>query len=116
MVEVYGLKNCDTCRRAVKWLEREKIAHIFHDLRKDAPAQAEIARWAGAVGWEVLLNKAGTTWRGLADDEKAALTQAKAVKLMAAHVALMKRPIFDLGDMVLVGFKQAQQTALKTRA
>lgn len=114
MLKVYGLKNCDTCRKAVKWLDAAGIAHEFRDLRKDGVAKADVGRWAAAVGWEVLLNKAGTTWRGLADADRHDLDEGKAVALMAAHVALMKRPIFDTGDDVMVGFKEAQMQALKS--
>lgn len=114
MFKVYGLKNCDTCRKAVKWLDAEGIAHEFRDLRKDGVAKADVSRWAAAVGWEVLLNKAGTTWRGLADADRRDLDEGKAVALMTAHVALMKRPIFDAGGDVTVGFKDAQMQALKS--
>lgn len=112
-LKVYVLKNCDTCRKAVKWLDKRAIPYVFYDVRKDGVSRADIARWAKAVGWEVLLNKAGTTWRGLPDKRKQGLDEGLAVALMAEHVALIKRPVFDLGSAVLVGFKEAQRQALE---
>lgn len=113
MLSVYGLKNCDTCRKALKWLEAEGIAYTFRDVKVDGVSATEIRRFATAVGWEALLNKASTTWRGLPDSDKEGLTEAKAVKLMAAHPALIKRPVFEKGDTVLSGFRDAQKAALK---
>ncbi|MBX3504096.1 MAG: arsenate reductase [Parvibaculum sp.] len=113
MFTLYGLKNCDTCRKAVKWLEAEGIAHRFHDLKAEGISGAEVKRLAAAVGWEALLNKSSTTWRGLADSEKAGLTEAKAVKLMATHPALIKRPVFDNGKAVISGFREAQLPAIR---
>ena len=70
MITVYGLKNCDTCRKAMKWLDEQGLRHQFIDVRKDGVEEADITRWIDAVGWETLLNKRGTTWRGLGDAVK----------------------------------------------
>lgn len=113
MLTIYGLKNCDTCRKAVKWLEAEGIAHRFHDLKAEGIAAADVKRFAAAIGWEALLNKASTTWRGLTDSDKDGLTEAGALKLMAAHPALIKRPVFDNGKTVISGFRDAQKAAIK---
>jgi arsenate reductase len=110
---VYGLKNCDTCRKALKWLEAESIAYTFHDVKADGISAADVKRFAAAVGWEALLNKASTTWRGLPDSDKQDLTEAKAVKLMAANPSLIKRPVFEKGRMIISGFRDAQKAALK---
>lgn len=113
MLNVYGLKNCDTCRKALKWMDANGVAHTFLDVRKDGVTAADIARWAAAVGVDVLLNKRGTTWRGLDDAvrEEASSTDG-AVKLMAEHPALIKRPVFDDGKTVMVGFTKDVEAAL----
>ncbi len=113
MLKIYGLKNCDTCRKAIKWLEAEGIPHQFHDLKTEGIQAGDVKRLAAAVGWETLLNKASTTWRGLPDGDKAGLGEAKAMKLMAAHPALIKRPVFDNGKTVISGFRDAQKPAIK---
>lgn len=113
MITVYGLKNCDTCRKALGWLKAEGIAHRFHDVRADGITQSDIARFAKAVGWEKLLNKASTTWRELSDREKDDLTGPRALALMAAHPALIKRPVFEAGSKIVVGFREAEKAALK---
>lgn len=117
MIVVYGLKTCDTCRKALKWLMEEGIAHRFHDLRADGLPEADLRRWMAAVGPDVLVNRRGTTWRGLPAEEQAAdLTAERAVALALTHPALLKRPVFDLGGTVTVGFKPAQQEALREAA
>ncbi|MGV8997968.1 MAG: arsenate reductase [Parvibaculaceae bacterium] len=113
MITVYGLKNCDTCRKALVWLKAEKIAHRFVDFKTDAPDRAEVARFAKAVGWEKLLNKASTTWRSLSDEVKADLNEAMAIALMVEHPALIKRPVFEGGTTILSGFKEPEMKALK---
>ncbi|MDZ4382015.1 MAG: arsenate reductase [Parvibaculum sp.] len=113
VLTVYGLKNCDTCRKAVKWLEAEGIPHRFHDVRADGIATADVARFATSAGWETLLNKASTTWRGLSGTQKANASEADAVALMAEHPALIKRPVFDFGKgEVVVGFRDPQKAAV----
>lgn len=113
MIIVYGLKNCDTCRKAQKWLEAEGIEYQFRDVRADVLESPTIARWIAAVGWELLLNRRGTTWRKLGDVDKHDVDGEKAQALMSEHPALIKRPIFEKGDSVLVGFKDDVQAKLK---
>ncbi len=114
VLTVYGLKNCDTCRKALKWLEAEGIAHRFHDVRADGIRSVDVKRFAAAVGWEALLNKASTTWRGLAEGDKEGISEARAVKLMSEHPALIKRPVFDMGSSgIAVGFRDSQKALLK---
>ncbi len=111
---VYGIRNCDTCRKALKWLEAEGIEHRFHDFRADGLDAGDLARWAEAAGWETLLNRRGTTWRKLPDADREGVDGAKATKLMEANPTLIKRPVFDRGGSdVLVGFSAAEQVALK---
>jgi Spx/MgsR family transcriptional regulator len=109
MLIVYGLKNCDTCRKARKWLDGKGAEYRFVDLRADGFAEDDLERWAEAVGWEALLNRRGTTWRGLDEAEKSVDGASDAVALMAKHPALMKRPVFDDGAMVVVGFTADSQ-------
>lgn len=113
VLTVYGLKNCDTCRKAIKWLEAEGIPYRFHDLRADGIKSADVKRFAKSAGWETLLNRAGTTWRGLSDKQKANAGEADALSLMAEHPALIKRPVFDFGKgEVIVGFRDPQKAAV----
>ena len=112
MITVYGLKNCDTCRKARKWLDGAGIAHRFHDVRGDDLDRATVAAWADELGVEALLNRRGTTWRGLSEADRAGADGDGAVDLMTAHPALIKRPVFDLGGRRLVGFGAAERAAL----
>ena len=115
MLTIWGLKTCDTCKKALKWLADEDIAHQVKDVRADGVPAAELARWIDAVGWETLVNKSSTTWRGLPDADKDGLDAAKAKALLAAHPTLIKRPVFLSGDNVVVGFRDAQKAALKAQ-
>ena len=112
MIVVHGLKNCDTCRKAMKWLTAQGIEAKLHDLRADGLDAAKLERWVAAVGWEVLLNRRGTTWRKLPDADTADIDETKVLALMIEHPALIKRPVFEHGEQVLVGFKDTQQAAL----
>lgn len=112
MIDIYGLNNCDTCRKARKWLVAEGVEHQFHDIRKANLDDKVIADWAGKTGWETLLNRRGTTWRGLSAQDKESVGEASAVKLMTAHPALIKRPVFVMGSDVLVGFTADVQKVL----
>jgi len=112
MITVYGIANCDTIRRARAWLEGEGIEYRFHDYRKDGVDAGMIGPWAQELGWEVLLNKRGTTWRKLPEAETEGLNEAKAIALMATYPAMIKRPLFDLGDERRVGFSKNDQAAL----
>lgn len=112
MLTVYGLKNCDTCRKALKWLTAAGIAHEFRDLRAEPPSAAQWQAWLDELGPDTLINRRGTTWRGLPATETDGLDKAGTSRLLQSHPALMKRPLFDLGDRRIVGFAKAQQDAL----
>jgi arsenate reductase len=101
----YGIPNCDTVKKARTWLEANGIAYRFHDYKKEGADPARLARWASLVGWERLLNRAGTTFRKLDDADKADIDEAKAIALMAANPSLIKRPVVEVGGGLLVGFK-----------
>ena len=113
MLVVYGLKNCDICRRARKWLDAEGIAHTFQDVRADGLDANTVAKWTKALGWEALVNTRGTTWRGLPEATKKGLNAKGAAKLMLEHPALIKRPVFDLGGSFVLGFKEEHKQAIR---
>ena len=102
---LHGIKNCDTMKKAWTWLDTHGVAYTFHDYKKLGIDEATLRRWAGVVGWEVLLNRAGTTFRALPDSDKANLDQDKAIALMLANPSMIKRPVLESGDTLLVGFK-----------
>ena len=104
-VTIHGIKNCDTMKKARTWLETNGVAYSFHDYKALGIDRVTLERWAGQVGWEVLLNRAGTTFRGLAEAQKKDLDAAKAVALMQAQPSLIKRPVLVRGGEILVGFK-----------
>jgi len=116
MITIYGIKNCDTCRKALKWLLAEGIEHRFHDFRAYGLVAEDLRRWVSAAGWETLLNRRGTTWRNLPDAEKEGVDEAKAESLMQASPTLIKRPVFDLGSDIVVGFKDAEQQRIRDRS
>jgi len=104
-VRLNGIRNCDTMKKAWTWLDQKGVAYDFHDYKKQGIDRASLERWAGQVGWEVLLNRAGTTFRALPDADKADMTEAKAIGLMLAQPSMIKRPVLETGDGILVGFK-----------
>ena len=111
-MKLFGIKTCDTCRKALKALEAAGKPVTFVDLRADGFSEADLDRWLNALGWESLLNRRSTTWRGLSDAETADLDARKAKALMMAHPTLIKRPIFEDGTLILAGFAKAQQDIL----
>jgi arsenate reductase (glutaredoxin) len=112
MVTIYGIKNCDTMKKARNWLQSKKIAHHFHDYKAAGVDKATLEGWVKKVGWQVLLNRAGTTFRKLSDADKEDITEKKAVALMLAQPSLIKRPVLDTGAKLTVGFKPEDYQAL----
>jgi arsenate reductase len=104
-VTIYGIKNCDTMKKARKWLADQGIEAVFHDYKSASIDAAHLERWCAAAGWETVINRAGTTFRKLDEAEKQDLDQAKAIRLMLAQPSMIKRPVIETGDRVLVGFK-----------
>jgi arsenate reductase len=104
-ITIYGIPNCDTMKKARTWLDRHGVAYAFHDYRKQELEPERLDSWVDALGWEVLLNRAGTTFRKLADADKQDLDAAKAKALMLANPSMIKRPVLDLDGRLLVGFK-----------
>ncbi|MDF1722570.1 MAG: Spx/MgsR family RNA polymerase-binding regulatory protein [Minwuia sp.] len=112
MWQVHGLKNCDTCRKARKWLDAEGIAYQFVDVRSDGLDRSDVERWAATIG-EKLINRRGTTWRGLSGDEQAqADGKEGTIDLALAYPALIRRPVFTRGPRVLQGFDAKVREAL----
>jgi arsenate reductase len=110
---IYGIKNCDTMKKARAWLDKKGAAYEFHDYKTAGIERARLEAWAGKVGWETLLNRAGTTFRKLPDKDKEGLTEAKAIALMLASPSMIKRPVLETGGKLLVGFKpEAYEAAL----
>ena len=102
---MYGIKNCDTIKKARAWLEQKGVAYAFHDYKTAGIDRTRLERWSKTVGWETLLNRAGTTFQKLPDADKAGVTEAKAIALMLAQPSMIKRPVLDLGGgQLLVGF------------
>ncbi len=104
-ITMYGIKNCDTIKKARSWLDKHGVDYNFHDYKAAGIDKARLERWCKDVGWETLLNRAGTTFRKLPDTDKSDLNERKAIALMLAQPSMIKRPVLDLGDRLLVGFK-----------
>ena len=104
-ITLYGIKNCDTMKKARGWLAVHGVAYEFHDYKSAGAPPDLLRRWAGEVGWTALLNRAGTTFRKLPQTDQAGLDEAKAIELMAAQPSMIKRPVLDVGGQLLVGFK-----------
>lgn len=108
MVTLYGIPNCDTIKKARKWLEANGTEYRFHDFRKDGLDAEQLQSWADELGWEVLLNKRGTTWRQQPDEVKNNIDATSAIALMLEQPAMIKRPVLDLGTQRKVGFKDTE--------
>ena len=104
-ITLYGIPNCDSIKTARTWLEARNIAYNFHDYKKAGADAARLATWCDAKGWDVILNRAGTTFKKLPEADKADLNQAKAIALMLAQPSMIKRPVVETGTHILVGFK-----------
>ena len=105
MTTIYGIKNCDTMKKARAWLEAHKVAYTFHDYKAAGIDKATLEGWAKKVSWEVLLNRAGTTFKKLPDADKEELTEKKAIALMLAQPSMIKRPVLETKGKLTAGFK-----------
>jgi arsenate reductase len=104
-ITIYGIKNCDTMKKARAWLDSHGVTYTFHDYKAQGIDRTRLESWSRGVSWETLLNRAGTTFRKLPDADKADLDKRKAVALMLAYPSVIKRPVLDVGGRLLVGFK-----------
>ncbi|MFT5502430.1 MAG: arsenate reductase [Gammaproteobacteria bacterium] len=107
-VIVYGIKNCDTIKKARKWLDTQSIDYRFHDYRTDGLDQQLLSNWVDQLGWEALLNKRGTTWRKLPDTIKENIDQKSAIQLMLENSAIIKRPLLVRGEDLVLGFDESR--------
>ena len=110
---IYGIRNCDTMKKARAWLEAHGVDYDFHDYKSDGIDRATLEKWAKTVGWEVLLNRAGTTFRHLPDDAKQNIDERKAIKLMLEQPSMIKRPVLERGRTLLVGFTEDRYSAIR---
>ena len=111
-ITIYGIKSCDTMKKAREWLASHGVQYAFHDYKSAGIDPAVLARWCGEVGWEILLNRAGTTFRKLPESDRQDLNERKALKLMLAQPSMIKRPVLECGKRLLVGFKPELYAAL----
>jgi arsenate reductase (glutaredoxin) len=114
MLTIYGIPNCDTMKKAMTWLTKNKLAFAFHDYKTAGISKAKLEEWCKLAGWEVLLNKKSTTWRELAKtDQEKITTQAAAIELMMSHTSSIKRPVLEHKNGILVGFNEVDYSKLK---
>mgnify|MGYP000403223601 CR=1 FL=1 len=108
MTTVFGIKNCDTMKKAFAWLGEQGVAYEFVDYKKAGVAEARLPDWSARAGWQKLLNTRGLMWRKLSEEERSDVDEAKALRLMSQYPSLIKRPVLDTGTALLVGFDPAQ--------
>ncbi len=108
MITLYGIKNCDTVKKARAWLAQEGIDYVFHDFRSDGLSEKQVRQWCKELGWETLLNRRGTTWRKLPESLRDGMDAERAIALMLEQPAIIKRPLLDLGKERKVGFKAVE--------
>lgn len=110
-ITIYGIRNCDTMKKAFAWLDKAGVDYTFHDYKKEGIDRKTLEAWRKQVGWETLLNRAGMTFRKLPERDKEGLNAGKALKLMLEQPSMIKRPVLDLGKRLLVGFKPEEYKA-----
>ncbi len=104
-VTIYGIKSCDTMKKAFTWLDEHNIAYTFHDYKKQGIDEATLQAWLSQKPWDEVINKRGTTWRKLPDEDKADVSNEKAISLMSSNPSMIKRPALLVGDTLTLGFK-----------
>jgi arsenate reductase len=115
MIVLYGIKNCDTIKKARAWLDDHGVAYAFHDYKVAGIDKGRLENWVSQLGWESLLNRAGTTFRKLPDAEKEGLTERKAIALMLVQPSMIKRPVLEKTGKITAGFRPEQYEKLLTR-
>lgn len=107
-MHIYGIKNCGSVKKALNWLDERGMSYTFHDYKKEGVTVEKLREWENKVGWEVLLNKRGTTWRQVPAEEQERIVDAdSAIRLLVANTSAIKRPVIEHGSEVLVGFDEA---------
>ena len=112
MITLYGIPNCDTVKRARRWLDGRGLAYDFHDYKKAGIDEATVRAWVAELGWEALLNRRGTTWRRLPEEVRAGADEDSAVRLMLETPSIIRRPVLDLGERRVLGFDEGVYEAL----
>jgi len=112
MITIYGISNCDMVRKARRWLEAHGVNHAFHDVRRQGIDVDKLNAWEAMVGWEILLNRRGTTWRTLPDEQKKNLDKQQAIRLMREHPAMIRRPVLEYDGRLIVGYSEARYAEL----
>ena len=112
MIKIYGIANCDTMKKARKWLENNHLDYEFHDYKKHGVPEKNLKQWVKKAGWDVVLNKRGTTWRKLSDDIKDNIDESTSIKVMIENPSAIKRPILENSDTLLVGFNEEEYKTL----
>ena len=112
MIKIYGIANCDTMKKARKWLDRNNLDYEFHDYKKRGVPEKNLKQWVKKFGWETVLNKRGTTWRKLSDEIKNNIDEVSAIKVMQDNNSAIKRPVIEKGDILLIGFKEDEYKIL----
>jgi len=112
MIKLYGIPNCDSIKKARKWLKDNDIDYEFHDYKKQGVPEKELKVWVKKLGWEIVLNKRGTTWRKLDDKTKDSVTEESAIQIMLDNPSIIKRPVLVKNDLLLVGFKADEYSQL----
>src|SRR4051812_16930555 len=113
MIRIYGIKNCDTMKKAFAFLDQRKVAYEFHDYKRDGVPAGKLGAWAQRAGWEKLANMRGPTWRKIPDSQKENLDERRALQLLEQNSSAIRRPIVEAGDKLLVGFDPAQFETLR---
>ena len=106
MTTIYGIKNCDTMKKAFRWLDEHNIEYTFHDYRQDGLDRERLASWIEQLGWEAVVNKRGTTWRKLTPEAQAAMNDQTALEVLLEQPAMIKRPLLDHAQSLTLGFKE----------
>ncbi|MCK5893678.1 MAG: ArsC family reductase [Endozoicomonadaceae bacterium] len=108
MITMYGISQCDTIKKARRWLDENSINYHFHDYRKESLTQEQLSQWSETLGWEALLNRRGTTWRKLPETIKSTIDQASAISLMLDNPVIIKRPLLIVNQQMTLGFQPDQ--------
>jgi arsenate reductase (glutaredoxin) len=110
--KIYGIRNCDTMKKAFAALDARKVAYDFHDYKKDGVPPGKLKEWASRVGWPKIANTRGPTWRNIPDAEKAGMNEARALALLEKHTSAIRRPVLEAGSKLVVGFDPEEFTRL----
>ena len=103
-IHLYGIKNCDTMKKAINWVAEREIEYVFHDYKKEGVDRAKLVEWCKIVGWKSLINVKGTTWKGLTPEQQAVTAQGQAVALMMENPSVIRRPVVEANGQLLIGF------------